>query len=108
MYVYTPNKPSQEHLNEVIELMKGMGSPTIRCVNYDSALIALEGSHRLEAARQLGIDVNVEIMDEDEMMEHDHEGLDSPASVADILNQYDMTANCIKFDYDQYTQVLSV
>ena len=54
----------QDHLDSVISEMEKMGAPTIRCYElFDGMVQAIEGCHRLRAAEQLDITVNIEIID---------------------------------------------
>lgn len=69
MLVSAINKTDAEHLAAVIEDMKIMGAPTIRVYNNGGEIVALEGSHRLAAAKALGlIPVIVEMDENDEMV----------------------------------------
>ncbi|MBY6242855.1 hypothetical protein [Methylosinus sp. Sm6] len=53
------------HLAEVKAEMANLGSPKIRAIDGGDCLIAIEGSHRLRAAEELGLSVEIEIVDED-------------------------------------------
>lgn len=53
--VYTINKADPAHLESVKADMIKMGAPTIHVVDCGDYLMALEGSHRLIAAEELGI-----------------------------------------------------
>ena len=61
MNIITVNEISQDHLDEVIEDMKQLGSPTIKAVWMEcwDAWVALEGSHRVHAAKALGLEVDI-------------------------------------------------
>jgi hypothetical protein len=63
MKILTPNPPKSKHLEEIKEEMKELGSPTIRMVDRDKYLVAIEGSHRLNAARDLKMPVKVKLVD---------------------------------------------
>lgn len=52
------------HLEAVKAEMETLGSPTIRAIDAGDHLIAVEGSHRLRAAEELGISVNIVVLDE--------------------------------------------
>jgi len=53
------------HLEAVKAEMRVLGSPVIRAIDGGDHLIAVEGSHRIRAAAELGLPVAVEILDED-------------------------------------------
>jgi hypothetical protein len=65
------NSVDPAHLAEVKAQMAVMGSPTIRAIDAGDHLIAIEGSHRLAAAEQMGVTVKIEIIDEDGMIDLD-------------------------------------
>ena len=69
MRIFAINAPEPEHLVEVLEDMKRLGAPTIKAVWMEvwATYVALEGSHRLAAAKQLGL---TPIIDEVEYDEH--------------------------------------
>jgi hypothetical protein len=62
MNIITVNEIEQNHLNEVIEDMKRLGAPVVKAVWMEcwDAWVALEGSHRVHAAKNLGLEVNIE------------------------------------------------
>lgn len=51
------------HLAEVLDTMRLCGAPTIRVVRFDGDLLALEGSHRLAAAHQLGLEPRLVVLE---------------------------------------------
>jgi hypothetical protein len=53
--IYAIHAPEADRLDDVIEQMKALGAPTIEVVDCGDHYMALEGSHRLAAARELGI-----------------------------------------------------
>jgi hypothetical protein len=108
VYVFMPNKTFENHLKKVKEDMKEMGSPIIKCIEIDCALYALEGSHRITAAHELSVNIQVELMSENEMMEHDFQDIESPALISDLFQFLNESEHCYKFDYDRETQILSV
>ncbi|AWM24079.1 hypothetical protein [Sinorhizobium fredii] len=59
------NDVNEEHLQAVKTEMAALGCPSIRAIDDGYRLIAIEGSHRLRAAEELGIAVNIEIVEED-------------------------------------------
>ena len=71
MYLYTINPVTEKHLHEVMGEMKKLGAPTIRVVDVGDALMAIEGSHRIEAARRLSLKPELVILDQDDLVESD-------------------------------------
>ena len=64
---------SEEHLAEVIEEMKKLGAPKIRAVwmeCYDH-WAALEGCHRIRAAKELGLTPEIIELDYDDIADID-------------------------------------
>lgn len=59
------NDIDADKLEAVKAEMEKLGAPTIRAIDAGDHLIAVEGSHRLRAAEELGMAVNIEIVDED-------------------------------------------
>ena len=59
------NEIDAGHLAEVKTEMAARGAPTIRAIDAGDHMIAIEGSHRLRAAEELGLPVNIKIIDED-------------------------------------------
>lgn len=54
-----PNVASERHLARVRGIMRRRGSPRIRCALVRGSWVALEGSHRITAAHQLGVPIIV-------------------------------------------------
>ena len=64
--IYMMHKYDDSHLMRVIEEMEQMGAPEIRIVDCGDHWFALEGVHRIEAAKRLGIEpVWIEIQQDD-------------------------------------------
>lgn len=66
--VYAIHAPEPGKLTEVVNEMRKLGAPTIRVVDCGDYLQALEGSHRLAAAAQLGLIPNFEIYEQDDLI----------------------------------------
>lgn len=49
-----------DHLAAIIKEMKIMGAPTIKAVDCGEYFVALEGSHRIRAAIELGLSVEID------------------------------------------------
>lgn len=56
------NEIDQAKLEGVKAEMATLGSPTIRAIDGGDHLIAIEGSHRLRAAEELGLPVNIQVI----------------------------------------------
>lgn len=69
--LYTIHAVDQVKLAGVVAEMAVMGSPKIRAVDCGDYLMALEGVHRIAAAAQLGIALDLEILDQDELVAAD-------------------------------------
>ena len=82
--IYTPNHPCKKHLADVVDDMKKFGPPSIRCLSLeDGSLLAIEGSHRLNAAKILDIDPIIVIVDPDEYLTDGGTNGDVPLGRAD-------------------------
>lgn len=66
-----------DHLVEVKAEMAKLGSPTIRVIDADGGYWAVEGCHRLRAAEELGVPVNVVVLDPAEQIDHTTIDLDT-------------------------------
>ncbi len=55
MTIITCNEINENHLNKVTKQMKTIGAPTVRAIYDGEIYYAIEGSHRLMAAHELGI-----------------------------------------------------
>lgn len=66
--VYAIHAPDADKLAEVVSEMRTLGAPTIRVVDCGDYLQALEGSHRLAAAAQLGLTPNFEVYGQDDLI----------------------------------------
>lgn len=87
--IYTINRTKPEHLEAVKAEMIELGAPTIRVVDCADYYMALEGSHRLNAAKALGIEPNLIVFDQDDEID---------------ITEYDWcdNANWVESDY-KYT-----
>lgn len=66
--IYAIHAPEAEKLTEVMATMRELGAPTIRAVDCGDYLMALEGSHRLAAAAELGLAPKLDILEQDEIV----------------------------------------
>lgn len=60
--IFAVNDIDTQHLEEVITKMRELGTPVIRVIQEDDGYLAIEGSHRLAACAQLGINPTIEIL----------------------------------------------
>jgi len=60
MIIITPNKINQAHLKAVKAEMLTLGAPAIRAIGNGEIYWAIEGSHRLVAAYELGLEPEIE------------------------------------------------
>lgn len=67
--IYAIHAPDADRLAVVIEEMRSLGAPTIKAVNCGDYYMALEGSHRLAAAKALGLAPIIEVLEQDDMID---------------------------------------
>lgn len=67
--VYAIHAPTVDHLAEVKAEMIVRGAPTIEVVDCGDYYMALEGSHRLAAAADLGLTPELTIHEYDDMLD---------------------------------------
>jgi hypothetical protein len=85
--VVAPNKTFPTHLADVKKEMETLGTPTIRAYWDGEKYIALEGSHRLQAAKELNLTPNIEEMRLKEWLKnHDFPDIKEKASTNRILD----------------------
>ncbi len=112
MLVYTIHRPIPDRLAEVVGKMKTLGSPTIRVVDCGDYYQAIEGCHRIEAARILGIPVNLDILAQDDLVEADSLDIDyflagETYSAGEIAGEcYHPGAGCYDVDEDGMAELV--
>ena len=81
------NKTDPDHLADVMEAMRVAGAPTIRAIRDEThgIVLALEGSHRLAAAKALGLDPVFVMLGDDDMISCDDIGFDSCGAFDDAV-----------------------
>jgi hypothetical protein len=67
--IYAIHAPRADHLADVIATMRQSGAPTIEVVDCGDHYMALEGSHRLAAAHHLGLEPELIIREQDEIID---------------------------------------
>jgi hypothetical protein len=99
MTIYAPHQPIDEHLRLVMSQMQTLGAPQIRAWYSGDAWYAIEGSHRLAAAHELGLEPEIiEVEYDAEISDHDFEDLETPCTVADVIEYlYSRPDTCYQF-----------
>lgn len=69
--LYAIHAVDQAKLTGVVAEMQTLGSPTIRVVDCGDYYMALEGVHRIAAAAQLGVALDLYILEQDDMVAAD-------------------------------------
>ena len=67
--VYAIHAVDAAKLADVIEQMRTLGAPRIEVVDCGDYLMALEGSHRLAAAQELGLSPDLVIHSQDDLLD---------------------------------------
>lgn len=67
--IYAIHAPEAGKLAQVIEEMRALGAPTIRVVDCGDYYMALEGSHRLAAAAELGLSPALTIYEQGDILD---------------------------------------
>lgn len=107
------NEADAAHLAEVVAEMQVLGAPVLRCIRDEAQgiVLALEGSHRLAAAHQLGLTPVLQMIGDDDELLCSDIGYDDcgwfegePARAADIRDRIGqpmgMYTGCVFFDFD--------
>ena len=91
-----------EHLETVKSEMLKLGQPTIKATYiemYDS-FVALEGCHRIRAAKELGLNINIEEIDVNEYYNTEIseivEGMETECTLGELIDSC-TTRKSIKF-----------
>lgn len=67
--IYAIHAPDADRLPGVIAEMQAMGAPTIEVVDCGDYFMALEGSHRLAAAYELGLKPVLTVHEQDDALD---------------------------------------
>jgi len=87
MTIITPNKVDQVRLGAVKAKMLILGVPTIRVIGNGEICWAIEGSHRLVAAYELGIEPEIEEVEySDQRITIQWDGYDEELMVSDLAD----------------------
>ncbi len=92
MQIISIHEVDQAKLAGVMAEMATLGSPTIRAVEYGGQLVAIEGVHRLAAAKRLGVAVNVEIVEGAIASESLDDGMQDWIASCDAINDDGMVS----------------
>jgi hypothetical protein len=71
--IWGKHEPEPGHLADVKADMATLGPPTVRCVEWRGEYYALEGSHRLRAAFDLGLVPNLTILSPERLTGEDEQ-----------------------------------
>jgi len=87
MTIITPNKVDQVHLDAVKAEMLTHGAPTIRAIGNGEIYWAIEGSHRLVAAYEMGLEPEIEEVEySNEMITIQWDGYDEELVISELAN----------------------
>lgn len=93
MKIILPNKITESRLAQVLNEMKTLGAPIIQCFELENGkYLAAEGSHRLTAAKQLGLIPTLDVLD---VLEKDDP--DSESFYIDAKRR-EMKGLCLEFE----------
>lgn len=67
--IYAIHGTDDDKLAGVVAEMETLGAPTIQVINCGDYYMALEGSHRLAAASQLGLEPELVIYEQDDLID---------------------------------------
>lgn len=74
MQIILLNKTTESRLTEVRSEMETLGAPVVQCFELeDGKYMALEGSHRLTAAKELGLTPILDVVDKLEKDDPDND-----------------------------------
>lgn len=74
--LYTMHGHNEAHVERVMAEMAALGAPTVRVVDCGDHYMALECTHRLEAAARLGIAPALVVLDQSDMVDADSLDID--------------------------------
>lgn len=67
--IYAIHAPKADQIKAVVAEMKALGAPAIRVVDCGDYYMALEGSHRLAAAHELGLTPDLVVFEQDDIID---------------------------------------
>ena len=86
MTIYKLHEVDDEKLENVKSEMRIMGAPSIKAVEISDMIIAIEGVHRITAAKELGYIPNIEVISCDDAYDYI---INQNDNLADDLNGWD-------------------
>lgn len=80
---------TEKHMAEVMVEMENLGSPTIRAIWSDlyGMWLAVEGCHRIRAAKELGLEPIIEDISNDETVAIEIDGENAEVSVQNLFEE---------------------
>lgn len=88
MTIVTNNKVNKDHLKMVKSEMNTLGAPSVRAIYDGEIYFALEGSHRLMAAHELGLTPIIdEIEYSDETIRLQIDGFDEEVVISEYADR---------------------
>lgn len=103
MTIVTINEVDEQHMIGIMNYAAKIGSVKIKVYDSGDMIYALEGSHRVEAAKRLSLPLILIPMEWEDEMETDYDGEVRTASVSEIFNYaYD---NMLKHSGGVYSEV---
>jgi len=102
VYITTPNRPDSRILSNVMWLMESMGPPIIRAVpaigERVDRWIALEGSHRVAAAKKLGMAIIIRPMKLNQRIRHDvRDVYPKRTTVKKVVDALNECGQCVRY-----------
>lgn len=80
---------NEKHLEEVANEMATLGAPSIKAIWSElyGVWLAVEGCHRIRAAKQLGLEPIIDDISDDETVTMEIDGEDTEVLVQDMLEE---------------------
>jgi hypothetical protein len=85
-YIQAINKPSEEHLEEVMKIAAEIGFVQLNTYFTGEEYFLLEGSHRIEAAVRLQLPLILKLRNWDEEVESDVDDCNTAGEIVDSIN----------------------
>lgn len=91
--IYAIHRPDAAHLARVMQEMASLGAPRIKVVECGDHYAALEGSHRLAAAHEMGLTPLLDVLEQDDPIdpadfdwEIDRDPVDAGSAAGDLFD----------------------
>jgi len=105
--VYAPHLEEEERMTDIAQKVMIQGSPKIRAVWSGDAWLAIEGSHRLKSAKNLGVKPIIEELELDDVVQHDLQDLENPTDVSSIVEYLHGGQNPVGYNFTEAEGILS-